>query len=152
MSKIYYWQKLTFSNPRFSRKENLKKCTRFEEQKGKRYIWGNVSFGIIVFSCLSSTNPCLKFLLICFAQEIKGFYQSSLGNEVDFKDIMNASPNILAKNWNFKKLRHSFVDERAMITTTLTFSCHWKSLVLFCLWKKRPEKVFLTLTVNCRKI
>ena len=29
---------------------------------------------------------------------IKGFYNSSLGNEVDFKDIMNFSPNILAKN------------------------------------------------------
>ena len=38
------------------------------------------------------------FLLICFAQEIKGFYQSSLGNEVDFRDIMNAFPNILAKH------------------------------------------------------
>ena len=31
---------------------------------------------------------------------------------------MNVSPNILAKNWNFKKLRHGFVDERAVITTT----------------------------------
>ena len=29
---------------------------------------------------------------------------------------MNVSPNILAKNQNFKKLRHGFVDERAMIT------------------------------------
>ena len=29
---------------------------------------------------------------------------------------MNVSPNILAKNQNFKKLRHAFVDERAMIT------------------------------------
>ena len=29
---------------------------------------------------------------------------------------MNISPNILAKNQNFKKLRHAFVDERAMIT------------------------------------
>ena len=61
----------------------------------------------------------------------KRFYQSSLGNEVDFMDIMNVSPNILAKNQNFKKLRHGFVDERAMITTTLKSSCHWKTLVLF---------------------
>ena len=98
MSNIYYWEKLTFSKLRFSRKENLKKCTNFEEQKGTRYIRGNVYFGIIVFSCLSSTKPCLRFLLICFAREIKGFYQSSLGNEVDFRDIMNVSLNILAKN------------------------------------------------------
>ena len=83
---------------KISWKGNLKKCTSFEEQKGTRYIQGNVYFGIIVFSCLSSTKPCLRFLLICFAREIKGFYQSSLGNEVDFRDIMNVSPNILAKN------------------------------------------------------
>ena len=29
-----------------------------------------------------------------------------LGNGVDFMDIMNVFPNILAKNQNFKKLRH----------------------------------------------
>ena len=39
-----------------------------------------------------------RFVLICFAWEIKGFYQSSFRIEVDFRDIMNASPNILAKN------------------------------------------------------
>ena len=79
----------------------MKKCKkeeRVDEQKGTRYIWGNVYFGIIVFSCLSSTQPCLRFLLICFGREIKGFNQSSLGNEVDFTDIMNVPPNILNEN------------------------------------------------------
>ena len=95
---LYYYEKLTFSKLQFNREENLKKCTTFEEQKGTRYIRGNVYFGIIVFSCLSSTKSCLRFLLICFDREIKGFYQSSLGNEADFTDIMNVSPNILAKN------------------------------------------------------
>ena len=95
---LYYYEKLTLSKLQFYRKENLKKCTTFEEQKGTRYIRGNVYFGIIVFSCLSSTKPCLRFLLNCFVREIKGFYQSSLGNEVDFRDTMNVSPNILAKN------------------------------------------------------
>ena len=130
----------------------MKKCTSFDEQRGTSHIRENFYFGIIVFSCLSSTNPCLRFLLICFAREIKGFYQSLLGNEVDFTDIMSVSPNILATNWNFKNLRHGFLDERAMITTTLTSSCHWKTLVPFCLWKKRPENAFLTLIVNYRKI
>ena len=68
-----------------------------EEQKGAVYIRGNVYFGII-FSCLSSTKRWLIFPLICFAREIKGFYQTSLGNEVDFRDIVNVSPNILPKN------------------------------------------------------
>ena len=36
MSGIDYWEKLTFSKYRFSRIENLKKCTNFEEQKGTR--------------------------------------------------------------------------------------------------------------------
>ena len=71
---------------------------KFEEQKGTRYIRGNGYFGIIVFICLSSTKQCLRYLLICFVREIKGFYQSSLGNDVDFTDIMKVSPNILAKN------------------------------------------------------
>ena len=53
-------------------KENLKKCTSFEEQKSTRYIWENDCFGIIVFSCLSTTKLCLRFLLICFVWEIKG--------------------------------------------------------------------------------
>ena len=63
-----------------------------EEQKGTKYIRENVSFGIIIYSYQ------LRFLLNCFVREIKGFSESSLGNEVDFRDIMNASPNILAKN------------------------------------------------------
>ena len=85
------------------------KCTSFKGQKDTGYIWGNAYFGINVFTCLSSTKPCLRFPLICFAPEIKGFYQSPIGNEVGFRDIMKVSPNILGKNENFKKLRHSFL-------------------------------------------
>ena len=82
----------------YLRKENLKKCTSFEEQKGTRYNWENVYFGIIIFSCILSAKPCLRFLLNYFVWEIKNFYLSSLGNEVDFRDKMNISPNILVKN------------------------------------------------------
>ena len=94
---LCYYEKLTFSKLQFNWEENLKKCTAFEEQKGTRYICINVYFGIIIFSFLSSTKSYLKFLLICFDWEIEGFYQSSLENEFDFTDIMNVSPNILAK-------------------------------------------------------
>ena len=65
MLNIYYSEKLTFSKlagkVNFS-EENLKKRTSFEEQKDIRYIRGNIHFGIIVFRCLSSTKPCLRFL------------------------------------------------------------------------------------------
>ena len=57
----------------------------------------NVYFGLIIFSCFSFITVCLRFLLTCFTQEIKEFYQSSYGNEVDFRDKMNVSKNILAK-------------------------------------------------------
>ena len=51
-----------------------------------------------------------------------------------------------------KKLRHGFLDKKTMIATTLTSSCHWKTLAPFCLHKTRPEKPFLTLRVSYRKI
>ena len=95
MSNMYYREKLSFSKLPFSRKEILKKCANFEEKKGTRYIRGKVYVGIIVFSFLSSAN---RFLLNCFVREMKGFYQSSFGNEVDFRDIINVSSNILAEN------------------------------------------------------
>ena len=129
----------------------MKKCTSFEEQKGTRYIRENVYFGIIIFSCLLSTKQCLRFLLNCFVREIKDFYQSSFGNEVDFRD-MNISLNILDKDQNFKKLRHGFVDEGAIIKITLMSSCHWKNFAPFCLRNKRSENALLTSTVNYLKI
>ena len=146
------WRPQNLSQKKKNLKENLKKCTIFEEQKGARYIRENVFFWHIIFSCFSSTKLCLRFLLHYFFREIKGFYQSSFGNEINFRDIMNVSPNILAKNSNFKNLRHGFVDESALTTTTYTSSCHWRSLVPFWLRKKRPENAFLTLIVNYRKI
>ena len=45
-----------------------------------------------------------------------------------------------------------FVDESAMITTTLISSFHSKTFVPFCLQKKRLENTFLTITVNYCKI
>ena len=76
----------------------------------------------------------ISFNLFCSGD--KSLLLESFQNEVDFRDIMNVFANILAKNQNFRKLRQDFVDERALITTTLISSCHWKTLVPFCLQKK----------------
>ena len=134
-------KKLTFSNIWYSRRENLKKCTSFGEQKKVQGIFGGIYLQLpLVFSCFSSTKQCLRFHLIGFAWEIKGFYQSSLEIEVDFTNILNNFPNILAKNWNFKKLRHGFLDEKAKITTTLISSCNWKILCTFLLAKEKTWK------------
>ena len=83
----------------------MKECTSFEEIKFTRYIEENVYFGIIIFSF-----QCLRFLLSCFVWEIKGFYQSSLGNEVGFRDIMNVFSSIVNEviRGNFKLLYFFF--------------------------------------------
>ena len=39
---LYYYEKLAFSKLEFYWEENLKKCTTIEEQKGTRYIHGNI--------------------------------------------------------------------------------------------------------------
>ena len=57
---------------------------------------------------------------------------------------MNVSPNTLAKNQNFKKLRHGFADERAMITTTLISSCQWKTLTFLLAKEKTLKRAFNT--------
>ena len=56
--------------------------------------------------------------------------------------VLKVSQKILAQNQNFKKLRHGFVDEKAMIRTTLKSSCHWRTLVPVSLQKKKLEIAF----------
>ena len=97
MSNIYYWEKLTFSKLRFSRKDILKKCTNFKSKKiqgilGERLYWHYRLQLSFVY------KPCLRFVLNRFVRETKGFYQGSFRNEVDFSDLMNVFLNILAKN------------------------------------------------------
>ena len=151
MSNIYYWEKLTFSKCRFSWKEKLKKCNSFEQQKVTRYIWGNIYLDIIVFCCPWSTKPCFRFPITCFVWETKGFYQSSLGNEIDFTDVINISPNILVKikikkNWDtVLYMKEQWLQQHECLPVTR------KPMYLF-LCKKKPENAFLTLTVNYRKI
>ena len=94
ISNIYYWEKQTFSKLRFCRKENLKKRTSFEEQKGTRYIQRLFWHYCLHLSSFYKTLSQISFNLFCSGDK----RQSSLVNEVDFTEIMNVSPNILAKN------------------------------------------------------
>ena len=93
MSNIYYWEKLTFSN--LVGKLNWRNALALKSKKvysGKRLFWHYCLQLSFVYKTVSQT------FLICFAWDIKGFYQSFLGNKADFWDIMKVSPNILAKN------------------------------------------------------
>ena len=156
ISNICYQDQLTFSKLRFSRKENLKKCTSFEEQKSIliKKIWWNVLalkskkvqsiFGEPFILALSSSAVFylkamsqISFNLFCSGD--KGLISEIFGYEVDFTNIMNVSQISwlkikISKNWD------SFVHERAMITTTLISSCHWEILVPFLLAKEKTWK------------
>ena len=132
---IFHSSKKAKIKTRFSRRKNLEKCASFEEQKVTRYFPENVYFDIIVFSCLSSTKPCLRFLLICFGREKKGFYQISWGNEVDFTN-MKVSPKIPAQTQNFKKLRHGFLDEKQWLQRHSYLPVTGKPFYLFACKRK----------------
>ena len=118
---------MTLSKLRFSQKDNLKKCTSFEEQRNKVYSRKRLFWHFhLQLSFVYKTVSQIYFNLFC--SEDKRDLSEFLGNKIDFTNIMNVNPNVLAKNWKFKNLRHGFVDERAMITITLIPSCHWKTL------------------------
>ena len=71
---------------------------------------------------------------------MKKFYQSPLGNKVDFRDIMNVSPNILAKSRNFQKLRHGFVDEIALKKNDINMFLLLENVCTFLLAKEKTWK------------
>ena len=88
----------TCRKSKFLEKKTSRNAMALKSKKVQVIFGETLNFEIIIFSCLSSTKQCLRFLLNSFVREIKGFCQSSLGNEVDFTDIVNVSLNILAKN------------------------------------------------------
>ena len=148
MSKIYYWEKLTFS--KLVGKVNYLE-RKFEEM---HYRWRAIRYKVYSGERLYR-HYCLQLSFVYKTVSQISFNLFCLGNKRLLKflrEIMNVSRNILAKNQNFKKLRHDFVDERALITTTLTSYCQWETLLPLCLQKKIPENAFLTVIVNYRKI
>ena len=132
----------------FSLKENLKKCSSFERAKRykiysrKRLLWYyrlQLSFVYKTVSQIYSNLLCSgdKSLLSEFFRKWGWFHGHN-----------ERLPKYLCQKLKLQKLRHAFVDERAMILMTPISSCHWKTLLPFCLRKKRLEDAFLTLTVN----
>ena len=65
ISNSYYWKELALSKPvgkkQISQKENLKKCSSFEEQKGTRYIRGNVYFALLFSAFVRLQNRVSDF-------------------------------------------------------------------------------------------
>ena len=88
---IYYWKKPTFSKfvgivnfseRKFEEMHELWRAKRCKVYSGKRLFWHYYLQLPFVY------NSYLRFLLNCFVREMKGFYQGSVGNEVDSRDII----------------------------------------------------------------
>ena len=114
----------------FSLKENLKKCSSFERAKRykiysrKRLLWYyrlQLSFVYKTVSQIYSNLFCSgdKSLLSEFFRKWGWFHGHN-----------ERLPKYLCQKLKLQKLRHAFVDERAMILTTPISSCHWKTLLL----------------------
>ena len=114
----------------------LKTCPLALKSKKVEDIFGNT----FIFSFVYKTVSQISFKL---------FFS---GDKRLLSDFLREWGWFQGHNERFKKLRHGFVHETALITTALISSCHWKTLVPFCLRKKRLENAFLTLIVNYRKI
>ena len=109
MPIIYYWEKLGFSKlvGKVNFLERTFECTGFKEEKDKRYIRGNVYFGIIVFSCLSSTETCLRFSLTSLALEIS-LLSKFLRKWSSFQGHNESFPKYLGWKLKFKKTEARF--------------------------------------------
>ena len=116
--------------------KKMKKCASFKEQKivykvnsWKCLFWYYCQQLPFVYKAI------LIFLVICFHQETRGFYQSSVRNDVNFRDMFSKISWLkikISKNWDLY-----IVEKRALATRTVISSCHWKSHVPFGLQKKK---------------
>ena len=145
MSNIYYWKKWRFQNLseiKISRKKIWRNALALKSKKAQGIFGETFTLALLSSAVFRLQNCVLDFFnLFCLGD--KRLLSELLGKWGWFQEHNEHFP---------KKLRHSFEDERALITITLISSCHWKTLVLSYLRKKRPANAFLTLTVNYRKI
>ena len=136
----------TLSEKKFEEMHYLWRAKTYKVHSGKRFFWHYRLQLSFVYKVMSQ----ISFNL--FWSGDKRLLSECIRKWCWFHGHNGISPNILAKNWNFKALRQGFVDKRTIITTALTSSYHWKTLLPFCLRKKIPENAFLTLKVHYRKI
>ena len=137
---IYYWAKLTFSKlvgkvnfskRKFEEMHQLWRAKRYKVYSGKPLFWHYYLQLSFVYKTVSQTS----FKLFCLGD--KRLLSEFLGNEVDFRDIMNIFANILAKNQNFKKLRQ-FCRLKSLDNNDINIFLSLENSLPFCLQKKRP--------------
>ena len=98
MLYIYYWEKLTFQNFDFLGKKIWRNAVALKSKKVQGIFGETLSLALSSSAVFRLQKYVSAFFSLFCSGDKKGFYQISLGNEIDFTGIMNFSPNILAKN------------------------------------------------------
>ena len=81
----------------FLRKENWRNALALKKKKAQGKF-GKTFMLRLLSKLFFVQKTCIIFLLNYFVSKIKGFYQSSLGNEIEFREIMNVSQISCLKN------------------------------------------------------
>ena len=101
MSNIYHWKKtdvfktsliFVFLGKKLWRIALALKSKKVQGIFGQTFILA-LLFSAVFYKTVSQTS----LNLFCLGDKKADLYQKSLGNEVDFRDISNFAPNILAK-------------------------------------------------------
>ena len=90
------------------RKENLKKCSGFEEQKGTSNIRENVYFGIMIFSCHSSKKAVSQISFKLFGSGGKRRWSEFLKKWGWFQGLNERFPKYLGKKLRFQETETGF--------------------------------------------
>ena len=123
MSDVYYWEKLTFRYFDFLEKNIWRnaKTLRIKVYSGERLYWHYRLDLFFVYKIVSQI-----FLKLFFSEDKRLLLES-----------LHKWGWCQGHNELFPKTSKTyFLDEKAIIKTTLMSSCHWKTLVPFSLWKK----------------
>ena len=143
---FFYLIFLILSERKFEEMHYLWRPKRYKVYLGKRLFW----YYSLQLSFVYKTVSQISFNL--FWSGDKTLLSEFLRKWGWFHEPNERSPKYLLLKIKISKNWDTVVDKRTTITTTLTSSCHWKTLAPFCLRKKIRENTFLTVTVNYRKI
>ena len=156
MPNIYYWEKLTFSKHVGKinfREENLKKCTSFEEQKGRRYIGGNVYFSIycLQLSFLYKIMSQISFNLFCSGD--KRLSSEFLSKRGWFQGLNERFPKYLVLKLKFQKTETRICRRKSTDNDDINIFLSLENPCTFLLAKEKTwKRIFDTnseLSHNC---
>ena len=134
-------------------KENLKKCTSFEERKGTRYVRGKVYFVIVLYTkvyFVYKTISQISFNLFC-SGDIR-LLSEFLRKWGWFQGQNESFLKYLGQKLEFQNTETQFCRWRSTDNNDINIFLSLKNPCTFLLAKEKTWKCILALIVNYRKI